>query len=129
MTVLLDTHVVFWWSTEPEKLSQAALATVEASDELAVCGATWFELAWLARRGRIAVRLPVAAWLSELAGELRTVGVSWSVADAAAALPDTFPRDPADRMIYATALINGWPLVTRDGRMHEHDVDRAVTVW
>ncbi|MGI8777821.1 MAG: type II toxin-antitoxin system VapC family toxin, partial [Acidimicrobiales bacterium] len=51
-TVLLDSHVVHWWSAEPERLSTAATSAIVEADELAVADVTWFELAWMARHER-----------------------------------------------------------------------------
>ncbi|HEU5003002.1 MAG TPA: PIN domain-containing protein [Actinomycetota bacterium] len=128
-TALLDTHVLHWWSTEADRLSPRARQTVEDADELAVAGISWYELAWLAAHGRILVSAPVLTWLSDLSSFVRTVGVTPSIADRAAGLPATFLGDPADRLIYATALEYGWPLVTKDGRMRGHPNSRATTVW
>jgi PIN domain nuclease of toxin-antitoxin system len=50
-------------------------------------------------------------------------------AAAAVALPPSFPRDPADRMIYGTAREHGWRLVTKDGRRRAHDPEHSVAVW
>jgi hypothetical protein len=52
-TVLLDTHVVQWWSAEPERLSETATKTLAEADQLAVAAISWFELAWLAAHERI----------------------------------------------------------------------------
>lgn len=128
-TVLLDTHVVLWWSSHPERLSDAGVAAIEGADELAVAGITWFELAWLAAGERITVPVPVRSWIDALAGQVRTVGISPSIAHTAVELPDTFPGDPADRLIYATALEHGWPLVTKDRRLLDHPAGRTVAVW
>lgn len=128
-TVLLDTHVVHWWSAEPERISRTAAATLSDADELAVADVSWFELAWLAKRERIVVSIPVRSWLERLGGELRTVSISPAIADTAASLPSSFPGDPADRLIYATAVENGWQLVTKDRRMREHRHGRPVAVW
>jgi PIN domain nuclease of toxin-antitoxin system len=128
-TVLLDTHVVHWWSAEPDRLSRAATAAVEEADELAVSGITWFELAWLAAHERVALTVPIRAWLDELAAEVRTVGVTPAIADSAVSLPSSFPGDPADRLIYATAVENGWRMVTKDRRLRSHRHPRRVTVW
>ncbi|MGA7172242.1 MAG: PIN domain-containing protein, partial [Candidatus Dormiibacterota bacterium] len=46
-----------------------------------------------------------------------------------AALPESFPGDPADRLIYATALETGWRLVTKDQRMRRQPQPRRITVW
>ncbi|MFN2568241.1 MAG: type II toxin-antitoxin system VapC family toxin [Candidatus Dormibacteria bacterium] len=128
-TVLLDTHVVHRWAAEPERLSEAAGQALDEADELAVAGITWFELAWLARHDRIVISLPVRSWLEQLAADVRTIGVTPPVADTAASLPTSFPGDPADRLIYATAVEHGLRLVTKDGRLRSHRRPRPLTVW
>lgn len=128
-TLLLDSHVVHWWSAEPSKLSRPAIRAIESADELAVASITWFELAWLAEHDRIRVSLPIRTWLDELADEVRTVGTTPAVAASAVALPASFPGDPADRLIYATAVEQGWKLVTKDRRLRDHRAPRPVTVW
>jgi PIN domain nuclease of toxin-antitoxin system len=128
-TVLLDTHVVHWWSAEPERISETAIATLSDADELAIADISWFELAWLAKRERIVVSIPIRSWLERLASELRTVSISPAIADAAASLPSSFPGDPADRLIYATAVEHGWQLVTKDRKLREHRHGRSVAVW
>ena len=60
-TVLLDNHVLPWWSAEPDRLGSAASETPSSANELAVAAIWWFELAWLADRGRISPR-PIAVW-------------------------------------------------------------------
>lgn len=126
---LLDTHVVHWWSAEPKRVSARARRTLEGADELVVAAISWYELAWLARHERIAVTVPVRSWLQGLAGQLRTIGVTPAIADTAVNLPATFPGDPADRLIYATAIESGLDLVTKDRGIRDHDQPRSLTVW
>lgn len=128
-TVLLDSHVLHWWSAEPERLSKAASGAIERADELAVAAITWFELAWLAEHERIQLTVPVRSWLQRLAEHVRTVGITPSVAATAVSLPSSFPGDPADRLIYATAVEHGWRLVTKDQRLRSHRHPRPVAVW
>lgn len=128
-TVLLDTHVVQWWSAEPERLSRAAARAVAGADGLAVAAISWFELAWLASRQRIVVAVPVRSWLEQLAEEVQTVGVTPAIADTAVALPSSFPGDPADRLIFATAVELGCRLVTKDRWLRTHPQPRPVTIW
>jgi PIN domain nuclease of toxin-antitoxin system len=128
-TVLLDTHVVHWWSAEPERISKTAAATLSDANELAVADVTWFELAWLAKRERIVVSIPIRSWLERLASELRTVSISPAIADTAVSLPSSFPGDPVDRLIYATAIEHGWQLVTKDRKLREHRHGRPIAVW
>ena len=128
-TVLLDSHVVHWWSAEPDRLSSGATQAVSDADEIAVASISWFELAWLAKHERIVVTIPVGSWLDDLVRQVRTVGISPRIADTAVSLPSSFPDDPADRLIYATALENGWRLVTKDQRLRKHRHPHPVAVW
>lgn len=127
--VLLDTHVVHWWSAEPNRVSRPARKALEEADELVVAAISWYELAWLAKHERIVVNVPIRSWLQGLAAQLRTIGVTPAIADTAVALPSSFPGDPADRLIYATAIEHGLGLVTKDRAIRDHDRPRSVVVW
>ena len=127
--VLLDTHVVHWWSAEPERVSASARAVLEQADDLAVAAISWYELAWLAEHDRIAVRIPVSSWLKGLAAQLRTIPINPAIAHTAVSLPASFPGDPADRMIYGTAVENDLRLVSKDKAMRDHPHPRPIVVW
>jgi PIN domain nuclease of toxin-antitoxin system len=90
---------------------------------------TWYELAWLAKHERIGLSTPVRGWLEEIARDVRTAGITPAIADTAVALPSTFSGDPADRIIYATAIENGWRLVTKDRNIRRHRHPRPITLW
>jgi PIN domain nuclease of toxin-antitoxin system len=128
-TVLLDTHVVHWWSAEPERVSPAATEVLSDADELAVAAITWFELAGLAKHERILVTIPIRSWLERLAGQVRTARITPAIADRAVSLPSSFPADPADRLIYATAVEHGWRLVTKDAALRAHRHPRSLALW
>jgi PIN domain nuclease of toxin-antitoxin system len=102
---------------------------ISDADELAVAAITWFELAWLAQNDRIAVPLPIGSWLDDLASQVLTLPITPFIAAAAVDLPDSFPGDPMDRLIYATAVESGLQLVTRDERMLSHPAPRQVAIW
>lgn len=127
--VLLDTHIVHWWSAEPDRISPQARRAVKAADELLIAAISWYELAWLAENQRIVIDVPIRSWLEGLGAQLRTVGVTPAIADCAVALPATFPRNPADRLIYATAIEHGVKLVTKDRAIADHDGPRSLVVW
>lgn len=97
--------------------------------ELAVAAISWFELAWLARRERIMVTIPIRTWLDRMARDVRTIGITPAIAGTAVDLPSSFPGDPADRLIYATALENGWQLITKDRRMLDHPRPKPLALW
>lgn len=126
--VLLDTHVLLWCATETERLSDRAAAAVRAADELVVAPVSWWELSWLVQRGRLRIRKPLRGWLQELATGVRTAALTPAIASTAAELPVAFPRDPFDRLIYATAIEGGLSLVTADRAIRAHDAGGRV-VW
>lgn len=127
--LLLDTHVAHWWSAEPKRVSAPAREALEEADELVLAAISWYELAWLARHERIAVTVPIRSWLDGLASQLRTLGVTPAIAETAVGLPPAFPGDPADRLIYATAIEHGLVLVTKDRAIRDHDRPRSLTIW
>lgn len=128
-TILLDTHVLHWWSAEPDRLSRTAADAIAEASEIAVAAITWFELAWLAKNDRIALSVPIRTWLDELSAQVLTLGITPGIADSAVALPSSFPGDPADRLIYATAVETGLELVTKDKRLRSHRHPRKITLW
>lgn len=128
-TVLLDSHVVHWWSAEPDRISPTARRAIGAADELAVADISWFELAWLAGHERIVLTIPIASWLQQLAAQVRTIPITPAIAATAVSLPSSFPGDPADRLIYATAMENGWRLVTKDRKLRTHRHPHPVSLW
>ncbi len=126
--VLLDTHTLHWCSAEPARLSANATEALKSA-EPAVSAMTWYELAWLVVHGRITITVPLSTWLARLDAQVRTVPVTLTIAAIAAGLPDLFPGDPADRLIYATAIERGWQLVTKDRALRRHRHSRPITIW
>jgi PIN domain nuclease of toxin-antitoxin system len=110
-------------------VSKPAREALDGAGELVVAAISWFELAWLARHERITVNIPIRSWLDGLAIQLRTIGVTPAIADTAVSLPSSFPGDPADRLIYATAIEHDLPLLTKDRAMRDHAHPRSLTVW
>jgi PIN domain nuclease of toxin-antitoxin system len=110
-------------------MSTTAARAIAAADELFVADISWYELAWLARHDRLVVTVPVASWLGELAAQVRTIPVTPAIAATAVALPASFPGDPPDRLIYATAIETGLRLITKDRRLRAYRAPRAVTLW
>ncbi len=127
--ILLDTHVLHWWSAEPARVSPSAVVALENADELAVSAITWFELAWLARHERIALAIPVHSWLEQLSRQVRTIALTPAVAEVAVSLQSSFPGDPADRLIYASAVETGLALVTKDQKMHSCMPMAVTCIW
>lgn len=128
-TIVLDSHAVHWWSAEPGRISRAATKALNEADELAVAAISWFELGWLAEHERIVVTIPIRSWLDQLAAQVRTLPITPAIAATAVALPSSFPGDPADRLIYATAIEHGLRLVTKDRKLRDHPHPRSLALW
>jgi PIN domain nuclease of toxin-antitoxin system len=128
-TIVLDSHAVHWWSAEPSRISRTATKALNEADELAVAAISWFELGWLAEHERITVTIPIRSWLDRLAAQVRTLPLTPAIAATAVALPSTFPGDPADRLIYATAIEHGLRLVTKDRQLRDHRHPRPLAIW
>jgi PIN domain nuclease of toxin-antitoxin system len=127
--VLLDTHAWIWLVDRPSRLSTEARALVEADEQLGVASISGWEVGMLHRRGRIGLDRPVADWVAQALGRpgIAEIPLTVPVALAAAMLPEDFPQDPADRLIYATARAQGAALVTKDARLRTFDP--AGTIW
>lgn len=120
--ILLDTHVLVWTRAASSRLSQRARLTVETADRLAISDITLWEIAMLVSRGRLELDGALAPYLEDVARDVDVLPIAPRVAAAVATLPDAFPvRDPADRIIYATAAVHELPLVSADSKLREWD--------
>jgi len=120
--VLLDTHVWWWWITGEAGLSAAqkrVLARATPDEPLRISDISLWEVAMLASLGRLAVSIPLRDWLETASAPplVQRCAVSPAVAAEVSALPDDFHRDPADRIIVATARVHDATLLTQDKRI------------
>ncbi|MGA3213427.1 MAG: type II toxin-antitoxin system VapC family toxin [Terriglobales bacterium] len=129
--LLLDTHVVAWIAMDRLKLSKRAQAAIDDSRRqgggLAIAGISLFELAHLVQRKRIEVDVSVEAFLQEVESRFVVIPMDAVIAARSVHFPAAYPNDPIDRIIGATALIQGLPLVTADRRIRESKV--LKTIW
>jgi len=115
--ILLDTHALVWLALEPQKLSKKAKDAISKARKtglLAVAGITLWEIAWLVENGRIATTMSVESFVRECAAKVNVIPITPEIAARAVSFPDSYPKDPQDRLIGATALVEGVPLLTHD---------------
>lgn len=122
MKALLDTHVLLWWHGDRDRLSQDQWKVISAANveaPLLVSDISLWEVAMLHSLGRIRLTIPLREWLEKAVAPplVRRHGISPAVAAEMANLPDSFHRDPADRILVATARTIGATLLTRDRRI------------
>lgn len=127
--MVLDTHAWIWWVSDPAKLSQAARRAIEAARTLRISAISCWEFARLVSKGRISVDRGPLEWMRQALAQPRVelIPVTPEVAVTAAQLGESFPGDPADRLIVATAIQEGVGLVTKDDRLRR--IQSLDTVW
>lgn len=129
LLILLDTHVVLWLAQDYERISAKAQAAIRDARRkergVAVSCISLIEIARLASHGRIRLTPDAETVLAEVEDRCIVLPITRNVALKAFELPERFPKDPADRIIGATALIEDVPLLTADNEIRR---SRAVPV-
>jgi PIN domain nuclease of toxin-antitoxin system len=129
--ILVDTHVVAWLAFDQARISRKARTAIDEArknaDGLAISDITLLELATLATKGRIHLDISLESFLQEVESRFVVLPISARACARAMGLPPTYPKDPADRVIAATALVEGLSLLTADQAIRR---SRTVqTIW
>src|SRR5580658_1977767 len=128
--ILLDTHVVAWMASEPERLSRQAsdaIRNAAGSGGIAIAAITLWELAQLMTSGRLKISGAVDAFVEEIAGRMVVIPISPKIAMLGTQFSPPYPRDPSDRLIGATAIAEGIALVTKDREIRNSG--QVKTIW
>ncbi|MFC6705850.1 type II toxin-antitoxin system VapC family toxin [Flexivirga alba] len=121
MSLLLDTHVLLWAAASPELLPAGVKRQLEKADRRFISAASGYEIAFKARRGKLASGEAVLAAWPRLLDELQLVELSLSVAQMIRAGALAWEhRDPFDRMLVAQAQLDGLTLITKDTAIRSH---------
>ena len=130
--IIVDTHVLVWYVAEPSRLSRTAASSIRRArqrDGVAIASITLWELASLFWRGRLQGRGTVEASVQLI---LDTTGavvrpITPEIASLSMQFPESYPKDPADRLIGATARAEGMALITHDERIRSSPL--LKTIW
>lgn len=129
--ILLDTNIVLWLAFEPARVSKdtkIAIAQARNNDEpIAVCAITMLEVATLLTKRRIALDVSLEQFLNDIESRFTVLPITARACARIAELPASYPKDPADRIIGATALVEGLTLVTADRDIRRYRSLR--TIW
>lgn len=131
--IVLDTHVLLWWAAgEKAQFSVAASEAIEAAlngGRIMVSSISAWELAMLVAKGRVALSMDISEWLSVVSQieAVSFVPVDNEIAVKSTELPGEFHKDPADRIIVATARKFAVPLITLDEKIRAYPHVR--TIW
>jgi PIN domain nuclease of toxin-antitoxin system len=130
--IVLDTHAWIWWVANPDEISRAAREEIDRAmegEEILISSISCWEIALLVRKGRLELTMPVEDWIarSEALPFVQFVPLDNRIGLRANQLPGEIHDDPADRIIIATALTLGAPLVSKDTRIR--DYPHVETIW
>ncbi len=130
--LVADTHVVLWSLFSPSRLSSRAMTALQNAEAMGasvyVSAINLVELRYLIDKGRFFEQeyLDLLNALNDRANALTLLPVDSDIADALKSVSRAAVPDMPDRIIAATALYLGVPLVTRDGKIRASNV---VTIW
>jgi PIN domain nuclease of toxin-antitoxin system len=122
VSFVLDTHVLLQWQDASGSLNEShrdVIERVRGTEPLLISDISLWETATLYELGMIVLDVPLKEWLERATAPplVRLVDISPDIAAEVASLPSTFHRDPADRIIVATARVLGATLLTADERI------------
>ena len=129
--ILVDTHVVVWLAFDQQQISKKATATIDEArdlgDGLAISDITLLEVGTLASRGRIQLGITLESFLQEIEARFVVLPITGRACARAMGFPASYPKDPADRIIGATALVEGLSLITADREIRRSRL--VPTIW
>lgn len=122
-TLLLDTHIALWLDSGDDHLRSSTRALIEDcwrdGGTILLSAVTAWEIALLVDTRRIELELPVAAWIERFVSRpgVQSVPLDSRAAARSYQLHQLEHRDPADRLLIASAIDLDCPLVTYDERI------------
>ena len=130
--IVLDTHALIWWVTDDAALSKKAKREINREldgGEIIISAISAWEISMLVANQRLVLSMEVSAWLATVAEieAVRFIPVDIEIATKSVELPGEFHKDPADRMIVATARKFAVPLVTKDEKIRTYP--HVKTIW
>ncbi len=120
--ILLDTHMLVWMLVAPEKLSSSAkmkILDARRNGPLFLSAISLWEIAWLVENRRVETELSTESFVAKCASYVQIMPITPQIAARSFAFPATYPSDPQDRIIGATAIMEGLRLLTRDKRIRQ----------
>ncbi len=114
---------------DPKRLGRAARRVIARADRIGIPAVSMWELALLVEKGRLSLDRDLLEWMRDALGQERVelLPLTPAVVATAHQLRGALDGDPGDRLIVATALVEGVKLVTKDGRITDSGI--VPIVW
>lgn len=125
--ILLDTCALLWLSHNQENLSQHALERIDSAPIVYISAITGFEIGIKQRTGKLILPAPLADWINGILEhhDISVIDIDLNINIKATELP-FIHKDPCDRFIIATAIINKLTVVTADTRFKDYGVEVII---
>ena len=129
--ILLDTHVLVWMVTDPGRLSRAAdreIRKAQRDRSCAIASISLWELALLFQKNRLRGVSSIESSIRSILDDTKVsvLEITPEIADLSMSFPDSYPKDPGDRLIGATARAYGLTLITQDERILDNPLVRSL---
>ena len=122
----LDTHILIWFVNDSSSLSTKAKKVIgdciKNHHDILISSISIWEISMLVNKGRLNLTMDIETWLAHLqkVPNLRFIPVDNEIGYKSTILPGDFHKDPADRMIVASAKKFAVPLITADKEIQKY---------
>jgi len=130
--IVVDTHIIIWNALKPEMLSgkaEKAISVANNSDGIIFCEISLWEIAMLMHKERLSIDIGYTEFIQLILESNKYVfqGITPEIAWLSTALFSDNNKDPADRIIAATSIIENANLVTADNELRQSK--KVATIW
>ena len=130
--IVVDTHIIIWDALKPEMLSakaEKAISAANNSDGIIFCEISLWEIAMLMHKGRLSIDIEYLEFIKLIleSNEYVFLGITPEIAELSTDLFSDNNKDPADRIIAATSIIENAKLVTADKKLRQSK--KVATIW
>jgi PIN domain nuclease of toxin-antitoxin system len=130
--IVMDTCAIIWNALQPEMMSAKAAAAVKYANSttgMYICDISFWEISMLIKKGRINPGCDYLTFMDIVLNAHKYVvaQITPTIAELANYLPPTINKDPADRIIAATAISYHAPLVTGDSNLNNSPL--IPSIW
>lgn len=130
--IVVDTHIIIWNALKPERLSEKAEKAISAandSDGIIFCEMSLWEISMLIHKGRLSVDIEYIEFIELIFQSNHYVlrGITPQIAWLSGELFSDNNKDPVDRIIAATSIVENADLVTADKALKESKI--VTTIW
>jgi PIN domain nuclease of toxin-antitoxin system len=130
LVILIDTHIWIWWVQDKPKLTASQIKHIEnlQSNEIGVSVISCLEVARLTAARQITFSVDILDWISAalIYPDVQLLELTPEIAVASTRLPSPFHKDPADRILVATARALDIPILTADAKILSYSHVRTL---